>query len=250
MQYKYLGNGRALFQRKSGLRFIVDLKDLGTVNFISTDIYEPDVTFAIEKLLNPGKIFIDVGANLGIHSLEAGRIVKPAGRVHAIEANPQIFKLLRDNVILNGYQGFVHLHEMAAWNAGGVVRFSAEPDTHRVGAVRVKNATNYGSDEVVVEAKRVDQLGIDPPQVGLVKIDVEGREAFVIEGMADLIERSDCGIVAEFVPSLIEETYGLDKFLKLMKDLNRTPYLINTTTNSFDRVEDMPRQHTNLAWLK
>lgn len=250
MSYFYLGDKKALYIRKSGLRLLLDLKDLGIVNFISTDIYEPDVSFAIKHLVRPGSIFVDIGANLGIHSLEASRLMNRQGAVVAIEANPRLAALLRDNVSINGYQSSIRVEEFAAWHEQATVEFSTEENAHRVGGVRIENATNYGATSVSVSAKPVDQLCLNPKNISAVKIDVEGREAFVIEGMRKTIEAGDFAIIAEYQPDLIDEVYGIERFHALMKTLNRIPYRIDAANVTLVPSPQMPDGHSNIVWLK
>lgn len=250
MSYFYLGSQKALHTRKSGLRIIVDLKDLGTINFISTDIYEPDVSFVLEHFLKPGSIFVDVGANIGVHALEAGRLMKLSGQVVAIEANPALSAILRDNVRLNGYHPVVTCHDFAAWSEEGVVEFSALEDAHRVGAVRMAEATNYGDAAVSIPAKPLDALALDAARVALVKIDVEGREGHVVEGMRRTLSASDCAIVAEYQPDLIEETYGLERFHALMRDLGRSPRAVDLSQRRLVDIGRMPSGHSNIVWVR
>ena len=58
---------------------------------------EPELEF-IQKLLNPGDTFIDIGANTGIYSLVASRLVGSSGKVIAIEPNLQMCSLFTESV--------------------------------------------------------------------------------------------------------------------------------------------------------
>jgi len=61
----------------------------------------------LRKHLKPGDVFIDVGANIGFYSLAASGCVGNSGKVIAIEADPATFKLLANNVKLNGMDNVV-----------------------------------------------------------------------------------------------------------------------------------------------
>jgi len=196
-----------------------------------------------------GPCSFGICVNLGVRSLEAGRLIKPSGQVVAVEANPSLFAILCDNVQLNGYNSFVKCHGFAAWNKEDQVEFSAEADAHRVGAVRLNNAMNFGEDTVTIAARPLDALAVDPVRLTLVKIDVEGREAFVIEGLKQTLSKSSYAIVAEYQPGLIDQTYGLERFHDLMRSLNRMPHAIDLSTEGFVALETMPSGHTNLVWL-
>src|SRR5689334_3802567 len=76
-------------------------------NFIDLFAYywkcwEPNETWAIRRLLGPGDLFVDIGANIGYFSVLAARSVGAEGRVIAIEPAPPTVAKLRDNLDLNG----------------------------------------------------------------------------------------------------------------------------------------------------
>ena len=67
------------------------------------DEYEPEVVAKLRELLKPGMTFCDVGANMGVLTLLAARLVGPAGRVFSFEPFPQNAAVVRHNVALNGF---------------------------------------------------------------------------------------------------------------------------------------------------
>src|SRR5882724_3417250 len=69
------------------------------VTFFGT--YEPELREIFRAVLRPRGIAIDVGANVGWHTLLMGRLVGPAGRVLAIEPNASVRQRLEDNVSIN-----------------------------------------------------------------------------------------------------------------------------------------------------
>ncbi len=58
------------------------------MQFMKRRWLEPETIKLYEKLLEPGDIFIDVGAHVGLHSLIARHHVGPSGKVIAIEPQP------------------------------------------------------------------------------------------------------------------------------------------------------------------
>src|SRR5262249_24847771 len=73
---------------RPGLWMELDPRDLLQALVLFEGTYEGHVLQLLERLLSPGGYFIDVGANIGMHSLVASRRVGPAGRVDAIEPEP------------------------------------------------------------------------------------------------------------------------------------------------------------------
>ncbi|HEY3128368.1 MAG TPA: FkbM family methyltransferase, partial [Acidobacteriota bacterium] len=78
-------------------------------------IWEPNLTNWISERLLAGDTFVDVGANIGYYSLLASKLVGESGRVVAVEALPQIFGILRDNLQAN-CAGNVRPVNIAAWD--------------------------------------------------------------------------------------------------------------------------------------
>lgn len=130
------------------------------------------------------RCIVDVGANVGIHSLLWARAF-PRATVHAIEPAPGTHALLRANIERNGMTGRVNPLPYAICDRDGEVdlfvaqddAFSSMRDTHRK---KVKQV-------VRVPARRLD--GLDLGSVGLLKIDVEGFEAQAIAGAKALVEK-------------------------------------------------------------
>src|SRR4051795_13108866 len=75
---------RVVVRTGAGAFFVDPISHLGA-QLIDTGEYEPDMMATLEKHLSAGGVFVDVGANEGYFSVEAGRIVGPSGRVVAVE---------------------------------------------------------------------------------------------------------------------------------------------------------------------
>ncbi|WP_434055994.1 MAG: FkbM family methyltransferase [Roseibium sp.] len=255
MAYFYLGDKKALHVRSSGLRILLDVEDIGIINFVSTDVYEPDVSFAIEALLEKDGVFVDVGANLGIHSLSAAMKLAKPECVIAVEPNPELFGLMTKSIIINGYQQRISTHNIAAWNQDVELELSFPSDAHRVGAIKLQGSqspagNSSGTTSFPVKGRRIDDVIKDKERVCLIKIDVEGREPYVIEGLKETITKSNCAIIAEFVGHDIERLYGLEKFLQMMDHLGLKPHRVDAKNKTFEAIETLPSSHANLVWKR
>ena len=92
-------------------------------------VWEPAVTRLYHDALRPGDIVIDVGANVGLHTLLAARLVGATGRVHAIEASPWIFARLLRNLAANRAAN-VRAYNMAATAVAGPVSVYLHDETN------------------------------------------------------------------------------------------------------------------------
>lgn len=137
-----------------------------------------------EAAVSPGQFIVDVGANQGAYTMLFSRLVGPEGRVVALEPAPALFAALDGNCRLN--------------DAGNVTRLQVAAGKTRADAVlhcsRFNSGDNRLTDSVQGASVDVSVVPLDeilPTEtVGLVKIDVQGYELHVVEGMQAIIERS------------------------------------------------------------
>jgi FkbM family methyltransferase len=163
--------------------------------------HEPGVRRVLERLLRPGMVVVDVGANIGYHTVFAASRVQPGGKVFAVEADADNLAHLRENLRLNGVEpGVVEVLQVAA----GAVRrrrsFHRRPDAGHHGLY--PHPTEATLEIVEVEERPLDEL-IEGP-VDVVKIDVEAGELEVLEGMERILAASpEIRLVVEWNPPLM-----------------------------------------------
>jgi FkbM family methyltransferase len=166
--------------------------------------YEPMTTAAFRSALRPGGTAVDIGAHIGYYTCLAARLVGRMGTVHAIEPGPDNLEFLRRNVRLND-AGNVVVHPRAAARQSGsrALHLSDSSDTHGFNV----HPTAVTAGAVEVEAHPLDAL-VSPP-VDLVKIDVEGAELEVLQGMTDLLRGSPgATVIVEWHPKCLEAAHA------------------------------------------
>lgn len=153
--------------------------------------YEPDLRRAIIELTRPGMVAYDVGANVGVFSFLFWSIVRPgSGTVYAFEPEPNNIVCFEKTLAANDCSGVI-LCKQAVGRAPGMERFD-----RRGGAFSgrlVGQAASYVPTHNIafVETTTIDTLvlerGFRPPDI--VKIDVEGNEGLVLEGMVNVLQK-------------------------------------------------------------
>lgn len=181
-----------------GAQFACRLPDLIQTYLYLFGIWEPDITSFIERRVVAGRTFVDVGANIGYHTLLAARV---GARVVAIEASPGIFRVLREQVRANGAPS-VRLVNKAASEKPGTCSIYAGP-IQNIGLSTTVRQRGFAEEAKVASAPLADLL--EPDELGtvqLVKIDVEGDEPAVLRGMAGVLEAcpDDVEILLELSP--------------------------------------------------
>lgn len=152
--------------------------------------FEPNEFAFLDRVLKPGMVFVDVGANDGYFTLFAARRVGPSGRVVAAEPSSRERAHLQRNLGRNGLDN-VTVVPAAIGAASGLA------DLHLAHGVHAGHNTlgNFAHDDVVraslerVPIERLDaviaRLGLG--HVDFVKVDVEGAEARVIAGATTVL---------------------------------------------------------------
>ncbi len=186
-QAVYLGDDTALCRVLGKHLCYVDTRDRALApHLLLNGCWEPWITLAIGRLLRPGMICIDVGANLGYFTLLMADLVGPAGAVVAFEPNPRLCGLARSSLYASGFRDRTCLSEFAAADRdGAVVELSFD-------AALPMNGTIVGGSRpgsTPVKTVRLDTACGGLPRLDLVKIDVEGAEEAVWDGMQDLLDR-------------------------------------------------------------
>lgn len=158
---------------------------------------ERPVQEAFRRLLAPGMTVWDVGANLGFFALVAGRVVGPSGRVVAFEPVRASAAAIRRNAKLNGLDAIVEAREAAVWSESGRgdLLVVADRSWSHLAATGHHAQTRA---EVPVELVTGDDLvaaGEPPPDV--VKVDVEGAEIQVLDGMERVLREHGPALVIE-----------------------------------------------------
>lgn len=187
----------------------------------------------IEKMkVKTGDVFVDIGAHIGKYSMKFSKVAKT---VVAIEPDPENFESLKRNIELNGLKNVIAVRK-AAWNRKGTMKFY-KGDVKGHGTI--KRDCGYGWCEVQTE--RVDEilnsLGIN--KVDWIKIDVEGAEYEVLEGLTETITKDKPKIIVE-VWAENEEKVHL-----FMKKHGYTPYQLEKG-DSLSYYLFVPR--SNPAW--
>src|SRR5262245_6312972 len=107
--------------------FYCDLRDTISREACFTGRYEPQETVLATRILRPGMVAFDIGANWGYFTLVCAHLVGPGGRVVALEPHPRLASILRHNVRSNDLQQ-VRVLELGAAAATGVATFIDYPD--------------------------------------------------------------------------------------------------------------------------
>jgi FkbM family methyltransferase len=205
---KWLLRVRRIETEAQGLKLLVDPASNFGQRVLGAGTYEPELTRAMPKLLKPGGVFVDAGANEGWFSLVAAKLVGPAGRVLACEPQERLWPVILRNAANNQCDN-IQLCPCALSGREEASYINLYPSTNtgssHLGAVRRRWERKQS-----VSVVRLERLlnGLEGRDVNLLKIDVEGHALQVLEGAGSCLGRSIRKIVIE----LHEGANGADRF--------------------------------------
>ncbi len=156
-----------------------------------TGRYEPNEFSVLTTILKPGMVVLDVGANLGLYSLFASRLVGREGKVIALEPSSREFEQLTSNLDLNGLSN-VRAVRAAASDREGEIELLVAVALHSG-----HNTTGgFGYETALDHRERVPAITLDRlvtceklSRVDLIKIDIEGGELAALRGASETLAR-------------------------------------------------------------
>jgi FkbM family methyltransferase len=217
-----LGNNRGIVRMRNGGLVFIDTRDQSLATPIrSSGEWEPEVARVLLRFLRPGGTVVEVGSNIGCHTLIIARAVGASGSVLAIEANPDVAELLQCTLAINSLRQ-VRLVNAAVMDRPCEVTIYANAADLGAGAVGLPG---WESDPGLsrhkrhtVQAVTLDSLTEDLAGVDLIRMDVEGCELVVLAGAEQLLSRSPrikivCEWGAYHAPSYFGIAEGLDALI-------------------------------------
>ena len=195
--------GRRFVERKiHGYRLLLDLEDGGiSRSLLLFGTREADHKTILEAVLRPGMTVFDIGANIGYYVLMELGLIGPEGRLFAIEPSPENVAVLERNLALNGH-GDVPVLAAAVSDRAGERLFHLSTQSnlgtfHDVGT----GVPHLSGESIRVRTCTVPDLAAEHGAPDLIRMDVEGHEVEVINGMLPAIE---AGALA---PMILFETH-------------------------------------------
>ena len=161
---------------------------------------------------------IEAGANIGYYALQEATLLGENGTIHAFEPVPANMDLLEKNIRINGFEERINTIRSAVGSKEENVKMS-------VGNSRnwARVSTDGQGGNVEVEMTTLDKYckleGIDPGEVNIVRMDVEGYETQIIPGMENILsESSDLLLFIELHIRELKSNNELEPFLKHLKE--------------------------------
>lgn len=167
--------------------------------FDGKGIWEAEIIELFRKHFPRGRNIVDAGANLGLHTIALAKMAQNSETVYAFEPHPEVYELFAANC---SQFSNVKCFNKALSDSQRV--FHMPSIKHAVNAGGCNLLENNVGESYSVESVTLDQLEI--PNVGLMKIDVEGHEGACIRGATNTIRRDKPILVVEIMGGTSRDT--------------------------------------------
>jgi FkbM family methyltransferase len=216
----------------NGITLSLDREDGAVSRPILAGDYEAHLVPVFERFCRPGMTVVDVGANLGLYTLLASKLVGPAGRVVAIEPSSENCRLILLSVDTNRAEN-VELLPLALDRGRGWSNLSGHFGSN--GGLVSGDASSLASGwSEIVPTFALDDLVQGP--VDFLKIDVEGAEGRVVAGAQRILETLRPVVATELSLEMLPRVSGIsgEDYLEGFEALGYRISLLNRHTGQPD----------------
>jgi FkbM family methyltransferase len=236
---------------KFGDDFEVDFSSFLEWQLWAFGSYEEHFARLFRHLVRLGDRCIDVGANVGVHTVRLAKLVGEHGEVIAFEPDLELIRRAKDNIILNHLTNVQLIQAAAADRSGEEVSLyrPSSLDSNKGRASLLPHTYLTGSAATVPTAS-IDDINDGP--VALIKIDVEGCESAVVSGATRTIGRYSPSIIFEYAPELIPSTSSSpfeqlrDSGYELFDVHNNRHRITGRANLEIERLQISPDHGTNI----
>lgn len=206
-------------------------------------VWEPNISQVFKNALGPGDVAIDIGANIGYYTLLSSRLVGPEGKVFAMEASPSTFQALSRNIKQNGISNVEALHVAIDDGTRESIRiYFGDPDNSGIATVLAEEGRQV---EAEVFCASLDSLIPEEiiPKIRLIKIDVEGFEVPVVQGMTRILAKASqrMQVLVEVAPERMKQGgYDAQKIFEIFRSQGFTAYTINNPYSDMHYIHSIP----------
>jgi len=216
-----------------GTRLFVDLADHAVGLAIARGRFAPDETELIRRVVRPGQIALDLGANVGYFTVLLAGLVGSRGKVYAFEPVEPLAALLDRSIVENRFEDRIVLVRAAVGDRSGQAQLLAIRDGLNSGTAFLSAdapETWIGYDAHTAPIVRLDEHSF-AGRLGFVKMDVEGAELLAVRGARERLRSDRPVILAELNPVQLRRVSGCE-VARLITEVEEIGYVAHHLTGS------------------
>ncbi len=210
--------------------------------YATNRVHEKETTELFKRIVKPGNVVLDLGANIGYFTLLAAKLVGSKGKVYSFEPEPMNFYYLKKNAEINSYTQ-INPFQKAVSNEKGITKLFICPyDSGHHTMNQYEGISSYrpdfknkGKRSVEIETVVMDDFFEGREQeIDVVKMDVEGAELLALSGMDNILKKNQkIKMIVEFFPLLINKM-GSDPKELIKRFLYNYNFSISVIPDDYD----------------
>ena len=213
-------HGKFIFKAKTvrtavnNINYELDLSQLIDSSIYFYGCFEEETTKRLSKMVEPGMTILDIGANVGCHTLPMAMSVGPTGKIIAFEPMEWARKKLITNIGLNEFDN-ISIEDIALSDEPGrqLLRFKSNWPLDKI------SQPEACTEQDITLEKLDDYVDRKKLNVDLIKIDVDGFEYKVFRGAYNLLKKQKPVILTEFGHTTNRVGEKLEDMIQFLKDL-------------------------------
>lgn len=189
-----------------------------------------------QKYVKKGDNVLDIGANIGYFTLMLAKLVGPTGKVFAFEPDPRNISLLKKNIETNGYQNVVVVPKAVSNVNEKCTLFTSQSTFGQNRIYEPKKTKNQEYIPIESETIFLDNFFMNNKKIeniSFVKIDVEGAEKYVLEGMKNILSlNKNIKIFSEIDLDFLNDAgSSYTEMIEFLEKRGFTVFLVNEANN-------------------
>ncbi len=184
--------------------------------------WEKELSEQLTKYITPGCTFLDLGANIGYHSLFVASLLKNTGAIHSFEPIKRLSEQIKNSAVENNFTN-ITVHNLALGDRSYKTEINLRDEN--MGGSSLAEYTNLNLVTISATEKitvvTLDSLLPPTTKVDVIKIDVEGFEFEALKGARKLLQAQHPVIFMEFSPIFYNQDYATKamEFIEFLKEL-------------------------------
>ena len=230
-----------------GFQVVVNYGDFAERE-IAIGIFEREYADLFYSTIHPGDIVLDIGANVGYFTLIAAKKVGTEGKVYCFEPVERNYKRLKRNIEINGIQN-VKKFNFGLSDRNEILPMVVPEGNFGESTIGEKNFTMLVKGQKTINKRiKAKFFAFDDfnllegiSKVDVIKVDVEGAELKVLNGMKNFLTIHKPVLFIEIVPEMIKQNGGkIDELAQLFKDAKFTTIYNFNKKKGLNLKNDLP----------
>jgi len=237
--------------KRKGIYWELDLDEGIDFSIFIFGFFEKETSRALDRLVNKGSVVIDIGANIGAHTLPLARLVGKKGKVYAIEPTKYAYRKLIKNLSLNNdINNNVCADQVMLISAENTIKTNSVYSSWPLNKVN-KNKRHSVHQGVLMTVDGSEEKTLDDyisnnniRSLDLIKMDVDGNELSVVKGANKVLTKFKPIIVMELAPDQYNDRNDFIEVINILSNIGYHYYSLDESkqypTNPNQLIRKIP----------